>query len=65
MDNPYKDRKCSECADIRYDEEIGYYCSDDSESLLEGCGTKPDMQACPWFTEKSKEIEDNNEKNKL
>lgn len=56
MNNPYKDRKCSECADFRYDEEIGYYCSDDSESPWEGCGVKEGTVACEWFAEKESEV---------
>lgn len=65
MDNPYRNRKCFECADLRYDKEIGYYCSDDSESLWEGCGVKSNTPACECFTERTKESEVNNEQDKF
>ena len=40
---------CSKCKDLRYDKELGYYCSSDSESVWEGCGVKPDTKSCDFF----------------
>lgn len=43
-------KNCGKCKDLRYDPEKDYfYCSTDSESLLEGCEVKPDEKACECF----------------
>lgn len=43
---------CGDCAYLVCDPDLGYMCSDDSGSLMEGCCMGSDIPSCEWFAKK-------------